>query len=1013
MKPVFHSKINNINELRLTRVFLLVSLFLLISIQGLAQTAVASNSGPICAGEDVTLSETGGVAVSWVWSSDGSATFSSETAQNPIAYDAVDGEIFTVEIDGTTTSATTTVTVYALPTVVITDPSAVCSPATVDLTAASVTAGSTAGLTFSYWEDAGATTEYLTPAAATDGTYYIKGTTSEGCYDIKAVTVTVFALPVTTASDNGPVCAGNQLSLTGGTDGMTTYAWTGPNGFSSVLQSPAVSAGATAAMAGLYTLTVTNSYGCQNTATTTVTVNALPNPTLTSSDTDNIFCAGTSVTFTAGDGTSYNFRVGGVSVRSGASATYTTSSLSNGQVVDVIVTNANGCTATSTGITNFVNPLPFIIVTSPPACEADLVTYSLEVTVSSGTVTSTSGTVTNTGGNVWTITGVLSGTNITITVTDGNSCESTLVVTAPDCSCPTVTAPISGGDKSYCESGIIPTITATVSTGETVDWYNSSSGGTLLKGGSLSYTPSTAGTYYAMARDIATGCVSSTRTPVTVTMNGLPNPTLTSSDADNIFCAGTSVTFTAGGGTSYNFRVGGVSVRSGASATYTTSSLTNGQVVDVIVTNTNGCTATSTGIANTVNALPTANAGTGGSECDLNFKFNALASIGTGTWTLTLGPGTATFAPDANTATATVTVSEYGTYTFTWTEVNGTCSNSSTITVNFYQRPVANAGTGGEECDLDFALNAIPGNGTGTWTLTSGPGNAIFSPAIHHPDATVTVDQYGTYDFAWTEVNVTCQSIDMVRVVFHALPPVSAGRDTIICKDESVQLQANGEGIFLWEPAAMVNDANISDPDATPGSTTIFKVTLTDQYGCINSDEVEVAVWEQPVANAGPDQVLENLFGTTMEAELGINETGTWSVFSGTGEFFDSTYPATTVSNLSLNENGLIWTVTNEVCPVSSDTVFITVNNLVIPTLITPNMDGRNDYFVLRGIETLGKTELIIFDRRGAQVYKNSNYDNGWNGVDYNGNPLTDDTYFFIMKTGKGKSISGYIVIRR
>nr|MQY79758.1 T9SS type B sorting domain-containing protein [Bacteroidota bacterium] len=579
-------------------------------------------------------------------------------------------------------------------------------------------------------------------------------------------------------------------------------------------------------------------------------------------------------------------------------------------------------------------------------------------------------------------------------------------------------------------------------------------------------------------------------------MNALPNPILTSSDADNIFCAGTSVTFAAGGGTSYNFRVGGVSVQSGASATYTTSSLSNNQVVDVIVTNANGCTATSTGITNTVNALPAANAGTGGSECDLNFKFNALASIGTGTWTLTSGTGTATFAPDANTATATVTVSEYGTYTFTWTEVSGICSNSSTIAVNFYQQPVANAGTGGnncglrfnllatpsygvgtwtitsgpgnatfspdqntpnasvvidafgtyeltwtevdgtcsdhdsivitffeipvanagtggEECDMDFALNAIPGNGTGTWTLTSGPGNATFTPDQNQPDATVTVDQYGTYDFVWTEVNVTCQSIDMVRVVFHALPPVSAGRDTIICKDESVQLQANGEGIFLWEPAAMVNDPNISDPDATLDSTTIFKVTLTDQYGCINSDEVEVAVWEQPVANAGPDQVLENLFGTTMEAELGINETGTWSVFSGTGEFFDSTYPATTVSNLSLNENGLIWTVTNEVCPVSSDTVFITVNNLVIPTLITPNMDGRNDYFVLRGIETLGKTELIIFDRRGAQVYKNSNYDNGWDGVDYNGNPLPDDTYFFIMKTGNGKSIGGYIVIRR
>ncbi len=64
----------------------------------------------------------------------------------------------------------------------------------------------------------------------------------------------------------------------------------------------------------------------------------------------------------------------------------------------------------------------------------------------------------------------------------------------------------------------------------------------------------------------------------TINVNPLPIPTLTSSDADNTFCFGTSVTFTAGGGINYNFRVEGVTAQNGTSPTFTTTALTNGQI---------------------------------------------------------------------------------------------------------------------------------------------------------------------------------------------------------------------------------------------------------------------------------------------------------------------------------------------------------------------------------------------------------------------------------------------------
>jgi hypothetical protein len=167
-----------------------------------------------------------------------------------------------------------------------------------------------------------------------------------------------------------------------------------------------------------------------------------------------------------------------------------------------------------------IRPRPTISVTSSPSCVFRLgspTTYQLEVTVSTGSVSSTAGTVTNTSGNVWAITDVPSGTNIVVTVTDTNGCTNQLSVTAPNCSCPVVSAPASGGNKAYCIGDPVPSITASVGLDETVDWYNAPSGGTLLLMANTTYNPTAPGTYYAEARNTSTNCLSGARTAITVT----------------------------------------------------------------------------------------------------------------------------------------------------------------------------------------------------------------------------------------------------------------------------------------------------------------------------------------------------------------------------------------------------------------------------------------------------------------------------------------------------------------
>ncbi|MEI6021363.1 MAG: gliding motility-associated C-terminal domain-containing protein, partial [Bacteroidota bacterium] len=89
-----------------------------------------------------------------------------------------------------------------------------------------------------------------------------------------------------------------------------------------------------------------------------------------------------------------------------------------------------------------------------------------------------------------------------------------------------------------------------------------------------------------------------------------------------------------------------------------------------------------------------------------------------------------------------------------------------------------------------------------------------------------------------------------------------------------------------------------------------------------------------------------------------------------------------------------------------------------IPQGFSPNGDGVNDLFVIRGLSKYPNNELSMFNRWGNVVYKMKGYDNTWNGkvsegIHYGSDDLPEGTYFFVFDLGNGKIHKGYIYLNR
>ncbi len=484
----------------------------------------------------------------------------------------------------------------------------------------------------------------------------------------------------------------------------------------------------------------------------------------------------------------------------------------------------------------------------------------------------------------------------------------------------------------------------------------------------------------------ANGCSVAGSGTATVQVVNNPDVTLTVNPPNTTVCSGSSINIlvdNSENGHSYQLRndaddsnIGTPVIGTGGQISLPTGVLTADTDFNIAVDNGTCPVAELNNKASvTVSVITVSNAGTSQTICADNYTLssNAVTAGETGEWTRASGTGIFANVNDPNT---TVTGLGLGDNVFQWTisDNSGTCPpSSSDVTITRKQITVAAAGTDQQSCtdESTLAANAPAAGETGTWTIVSGTGT--FANA-NDPNTTVTGLTAGDNEFQWTITDNAgiCTATQDVVTVRRNLLTADAGANQSVVTGNPAMLNGTGSAgsgtyTYHWEPAALLVDPNIQNPQTVNlTATQTFTLTVTDQNTlCTATATVEVQVTGGPIsvtATATP--------GTVCSGEPSqLNATGT----GGSGNFTYSWDNAALLSDPNIRNPVATLTTTTTLTVTLTDmddnstttaTVIVDVNALPVAYNVAPATtltlcSGQDAAITLDGSQT-GVTYTLL-----------------------------------------------------
>lgn len=565
------------------------------------------------------------------------------------------------------------------------------------------------------------------------------------------------------------------------------------------------------------------------------------------------------------------------------------------------------------------------------------------------------------------------------------------------------TAGISG-DNNICngESTIL-----TASGGGTYSWS------TTASTSAITVSPSSNASYSVT---VSNGTCTSSAS-INVTVNALPNVTISGTTT---ICSGDNTTLTGNNASSYEW-----------STTETTPAIIVSPAGNTtyIVTGTdgNGCENTAS-VMVTVTAPPVALITGNTSVCA--GEAITLTANGTGTYLWSTGETTPTISPIPG-----------SNITYSLTVTAGTCNDRDSIDITVLAPPVAGISGDFNICNGEFTLLTGSGGGTYDWG-SSGTG------------VTINVNPSSNTTYILTVNDGTCEDTAMATVYVSALPSILISGPTEICIGDDVTLTASGGSSYLWNtsettpsitdtptitstytvtgsdgtcsnsasisvtvsapPTALISGDNeicqgtISNLVASGGGTyswsngittannsvspltsTTYIVTVSIG-SCSDTASIFLTVHPLPPANAGNDTLI--YFGGSAY----LNGSG-GSIYQWSPALFLDCFDCQSPVASPETTTWYFVMVTDANGCIATDSVLVRVEyncgDVFLPNAFSPNNDGYNDEFRIRG-NCIVTIDLKIYDRWGEKVFETNDPLLGWNG-ELDGSPMNAGVFHY------------------